>query len=383
MNINPEDYRILIVDDTTANVRLLSHVLEKEGYAVLSAYNGEEAIRLTREEKPDLILLDVMMPGMSGFEVASELKEDDKLADIPIIFLSALSESDIKVKGFKSGGVDYITKPFKKEETLARIQTHLHLQTLQNTLNEQIDELRLRESELSILNKQKDNLVRMVSHDIKNPLTGILGLVKMMRSNDRISAEEREQMFLIIEDSGVKLLNLVKQMLDKEENRNAREVLNLEETDLPGLANSIYEMHKAKSVLKEIELALDLDLICDTAVMDGSKMEIALGNLVSNALKFTKPGGKVSLRMCDDTKGDLTFKVTDTGIGIPEKLKNNIFLSAERSSTLGTGGESGTGLGLDIVQHYVNMHKGTVSVESEVNRGTTFIIEIPAIKNQK
>lgn len=373
----------MIVDDTTANVRLLSHVLEKEGYAVLSAYNGEEAIRLTREEKPDLILLDVMMPGMSGFEVASELKEDDKLADIPIIFLSALSESDIKVKGFKSGGVDYITKPFKKEETLARIQTHLHLQTLQNTLNEQIDELRLRESELSILNKQKDNLVRMVSHDIKNPLTGILGLVKMMRSNDRISAEEREQMFLIIEDSGVKLLNLVKQMLDKEENRNAREVLNLEETDLPGLANSIYEMHKAKSVLKEIELALDLDLICDTAIMDGSKMEIALGNLVSNALKFTKPGGKVSLRMCDDTKGDLTFKVTDTGIGIPEKLKNNIFLSAERSSTLGTGGESGTGLGLDIVQHYVNMHKGTVSVESEVNRGTTFIIEIPAIKNQK
>lgn len=383
MNIDPEDYRILIVDDTTANVRLLSHVLEKEGYGVLSANNGEEAIRQTREEKPDLILLDVMMPGMSGFDVASVLKEDEKLADIPIIFLSALSESDIKVKGFNAGGVDYITKPFKKEETLARIQTHLHLQTLQNKLNEQIDELRLRESELSILNKQKDNLVRMVSHDIKNPLTGILGLVKMMRSNDRISAEEREQMFLIIEDSGVKLLELVKQMLDKEENRNTREVLNLGETDLPRMAGEIYEMHKAKSVLKDIELNTDLDLISEVALLDGAKMKIAIGNLISNALKFTEPGGSVTLRIQDDPAGNLIIKVCDTGIGIPEKLKNNIFLSAERSSTLGTGGESGTGLGLDIVQHYVNMHKGTVSVESEVNRGTTFIIEIPAIKNQK
>ncbi|MFD2532303.1 ATP-binding response regulator [Gracilimonas halophila] len=188
--MNPADSLILIVDDTPANLRLLSHVLSKNGYNFLEASNGKEAVQIAKEHEPDLILLDIMMPDMNGYEVIKEIKSDKLIQDFLIIFLSSLTDTDDKVEGFKSGGVDYITKPFQKEETLARINTHLKIRFLQKQLNERIKVLRQREIELSRLNQKKDDLVRMVSHDIKNPLTGIIGLVKLMRESDKISAEE-------------------------------------------------------------------------------------------------------------------------------------------------------------------------------------------------
>lgn len=384
MNIKPENNLILLVDDTEANVRLLSHVLIKEGYRVEIARNGNEAIEATHDHKPDLILLDVMMPDKSGFEVSSELKESEDTADIPIIFLSALSESDVKVKGFQSGGVDYITKPFKKEETLARIKTHLYLRTLQRSLNEQIRVLKEREAELNKLNKQKDNLVRMVSHDIKNPLTGILGLVKLMKAdNMNISKDERKQMFSVIEDSGNKLLHLVKHVLDREENKNQTESLELRKTNLRQLADQIVQLHNAKAIVKNIDLRVETELEENEVMVDPGKLEIAINNLVSNALKFTPSQGEVLLKMSTPNPSDLLVEVRDTGIGIPEKVKKNIFESRKRNSTLGTNGEIGIGLGLDIVQRYVEMHKGTIRVESEIDKGTSFYIKLPLLTSRE
>jgi two-component system sensor histidine kinase/response regulator len=374
--VKPADSTILIVDDTPANLRLLSHVLSKEGYAYIEASDGEKALKLAEKHHPDLILLDIMMPGMDGFEVVKQLKTEENLAEIPIIFLSSLSETDDKIQGFKYGGVDYITKPFQKEETLARIKTHLKIRFLQKQLNERIRILRDREVELSRLNQKKDDLVRMVSHDIKNPLTGIIGLVKLMRDSDKISAEEQKQMLSVIEDSGTNLLNLVREMLDRETQKTEPQAIEYSECDVNDILERVIAMNKAKSVLKNISLHFSVAPAHLHLNADQNKLEIALNNLVSNALKFTPSEGAVSVE-AQAREEDVLFKIIDSGIGIPEKMQPDLFLNPDKASRDGTGGEVGTGLGLDIVQLYVDLHKGKVWVESKLDEGTTFFISIP------
>lgn len=374
--MKPADSTILIVDDTPANLRLLSHVLSKEGYAYIEASDGEKALKLAEKHHPDLILLDIMMPGMDGFEVVKQLKTEENLAEIPIIFLSSLSETDDKIQGFKYGGVDYITKPFQKEETLARIKTHLKIRFLQKQLNERIRILRDREVELSRLNQKKDDLVRMVSHDIKNPLTGIIGLVKLMRDSDKISAEEQKQMLSVIEDSGTNLLNLVREMLDRETQKTEPQAIEYSECDVNDILERVIAMNKAKSVLKNISLHFSVAPAHLHLNADQNKLEIALNNLVSNALKFTPSEGAVSVE-AQAREEDVLFKIIDSGIGIPEKMQPDLFLNPDKASRDGTGGEVGTGLGLDIVQLYVDLHKGKVWVESKLDEGTTFFISIP------
>lgn len=378
--MKPTESLILIVDDTPANLRLLSHVLSKEGYISIEAKDGETAIEMAKEHEPDLILLDIMMPGMDGFEVIKHLKSDDQLAEVPIIFLSALTETDDKIQGFKYGGVDYITKPFQKEETLARIKTHLKIRFLQKQLNERIRILRDREVALSRLNQKKDDLVRMVSHDIKNPLTGIIGLVKLMRDSDKITAEEQKQMLSVIEESGNNLLNMVREMLDRETKKIEPEEVEYSEALVSELIERVIAMNKAKAVVKNISLNYTITPKKLHVIADQNKLEIALNNLVSNALKFTPSEGEVSVEVGINSD-DMLIKVIDTGIGIPEKMQPDLFKKHEKSSRKGTSGEVGTGLGLDIVQLYVELHGGTIWVESRLDQGTTFFISIPQKKN--
>ena len=374
--MDPENSLLLIVDDTPANLRLLSHVLSKEGYKFVEATDGKEALEMAEKHKPDLILLDIMMPGMSGFDVIKKLKKNELLEDIPIIFLSSLTETDDKVEGFRSGGVDYITKPFQKEETLARIKAHLQIRFLQKQLNERINILREREVELSRLNQKKDDLVRTVSHDIKNPLTGIIGLVKLMRDSDKISAEEQKQMLSVIEDSGNNLLNLVRDVLDREAKKTESEELDYSEAKISELLTRVVSMHKAKALVKDISLEYSISPSSLSILIDQSKIEIAINNLVANALKFTPSGGNIYVEVKKE-KEFIKFEVRDTGIGIPEKMQDDLFRDSKKSSRLGTSGEVGTGLGLDIVQLYVELHKGKIWVESTLNKGTSFFIEIP------
>ncbi|MEX2603077.1 MAG: hybrid sensor histidine kinase/response regulator [Gracilimonas sp.] len=376
----PEKSLILLVDDTQANLRLLSHVLKKEGYNYLEATNGLEAIELAEKHEPDLILLDIMMPGLDGFEVIKRIKKIDLLSDVPIIFLSSLTETDDKVQGFKYGGVDYITKPFQKEETLARIRTHLKIRFLQKQLNDRIKVLRDREVQLSRLNQKKDDLVRMVSHDIKNPLTGIIGLVKLMRDSDKISAEEQTQMLSVIEESGTNLLNLVREVLDRESNKMVTEEIEYADIQFSDLIERVISMNKAKAVVKNISLTYSVTPRKLKVRIDPNKIEIVINNLVSNALKFTPSDGKSKVHADVKRDGnDLIISVTDTGIGIPEKMQKDLFKDTKKLSRIGTSGEVGTGLGLDIVQLYVELHGGEIWVESEIDKGTTFFIKLPEV----
>lgn len=380
-HLKPADYLILIVDDTDANVRLLSHVLRGEGYAPIVAFNGTDAIEMIENRRPDLVLLDVMMPDMSGFEVCSSINADVDLKDIPIIFLSALAETSDKVEGFEAGGVDYITKPFQKDEVLARIKTHLVLSQLQKEREERIEILKSRELELSELNKRKDNLIRMVSHDIKNPLTGIVGLSNMIKSNPEMPEDQKTEMLQVVENSGQNLLEMVENILDDENSAKKHNEANLIETDLQEIAEKVIGVNNPKAILKQINLSLKTDLKLKTVKVDPIKIEIALNNLVSNALKFTLRNGEVTLQVIS-SEDQIQLKVIDTGIGMTEDLMESLFKqerNSEHISNQGTEGEIGTGLGLDVVQDYVSKHKGEVQVESEEGVGTTFTINIPVI----
>ncbi len=377
--VNPSEFLILIVDDTEANIRLLSHVLRDAGFSPIVAFNGSDAVELIKSRRPDLVLLDIMMPDMTGYEVCKIINKDEELRSTPIIFLSALSETSDKVEGFEVGGVDYITKPYQKDEVLARIKTHLSLNKLQKERDERIEILRNREIELRELNAKKDQLVRIVSHDIKNPLTGIVGLANLIKENPGLPESEVNNMLDVMEKSGKKLMDMVGKVLDDESNSNHSESVKLTEGYLKDLSEKVISINKPKAILKDISLELIEDIQNPKVNLDHTKIEIALNNLVSNALKFTLKNGLVQLIVASD-ENMISFKVKDNGIGISEKIQPLLFTpenTGKGVSSIGTDGEIGTGLGLDVVEKYVNMHDGKVWVESEEKVGTTFFIEIP------
>jgi two-component system sensor histidine kinase/response regulator len=378
--LDPTDFLILIVDDTQANIKLLSHVLRGAGFNPIVAFNGTDAIDLIKSRKPDMVLLDIMMPDMTGYEVCTVINEIEGFSDMPIIFLSALSETSDKVEGFKVGGVDYITKPFQKDEVLARIRTHLFLSKLQKEREQRIEILKNRELELSALNRKKDNLMRMVSHDIKNPLTGIVGLANLIKTNPDFPEDEKRNMLEVMEQSGQKLLDMVEKVLDNESSAENESEPIYTDTDLEELAEKVISVNNPKAILKEIDLNFKLDLIKETAKLDFVKIEIALNNLISNALKFTLRNGEVILHV-RSSNDQIEFKVQDTGIGMAPNLIDKLFSdnkNGESVTNLGTDGEIGTGLGLDVVQNYVSLHGGDISVTSKEGEGTTFHITIPA-----
>ncbi|GAB5408928.1 MAG: hybrid sensor histidine kinase/response regulator [Balneolaceae bacterium] len=377
--ISPSDFLILIVDDTEANIKLLSHVLREAGFSPIVAFNGTDAIELIQGRKPDLVLLDIMMPDMTGYEVCKRVNEDDDLKSIPIIFLSALSETSDKVEGFEVGGVDYITKPYQKDEVLARIRTHLFLSKLQKERDERIEILRKTELELRELNSKKDQLVRIVSHDIKNPLTGIVGLANLIRENPDLPIDDVNNMLNAMEESGKKLMDMVKKVLDNENHSKGNDEIKLSEGFLEDLVEKVISVNKPKAMLKGISLNLINEITINKVILEHTKIEIALNNLISNALKFTTSNGSVKLFVSSSSERIL-FRVQDSGIGIPKNLASKIFESDHKKngvSNIGTDGEIGTGLGLDVVEKYVNIHDGKVWVESEEGVGTTFFIEIP------
>lgn len=378
-HINPSEFLILIVDDTEANIKLLSHVLRESGFSPIVAFNGTDAIELIKTRRPDLVLLDIMMPDMTGYEVCKKVNEDHELQSIPIIFLSALSETSDKVEGFEVGGVDYITKPYQKDEVLARIRTHLFLSKLQKERDERIEVLRKTEIELRNINSKKDQLVRIVSHDIKNPLTGIVGLANLIKENPELPKEDVAKMLNAMEQSGKKLMDMVEKVLDNENHSNSEEKLNTTEGFLEDLVEKVISVNKPKAILKGITLNLINNIELNKVILDHTKIEIALNNLVSNALKFTTSNGIVNLFVASNNERIL-LKVADNGIGIPKELSGKIFDGDQIPkgiSNLGTDGEMGTGLGLDVVKKYVTIQKGKVWVESEEGVGTTFFIELP------
>lgn len=366
---------ILIVDDVEQNVAVLSQVLRNTGYQVMAAFSGEQALKMLEKRLPDLILLDVMMPGIDGFETCRQIKANERTADIPVIFLSALSESDTKVKGLEIGGVDYISKPFHEAEVVARVGVHLKIRNLER-------ERLLHIEQLQYMNSEKDRLVQIVSHDLRSPLSGISGLVQILSEGNEAHNPDTVKYFSkIILQSTDTLLSLVNDILDLAKLESDKVDLNSIEFDLKEALIGIIELQKFIASSKGLYLKLNTDADIIKVMADKPKLLQVMNNLISNSVKFTKTGG-VQINVWskysgDDNNGNITIEVKDTGIGIPDELLPHLFEKFGKHQRRGTNDEKGTGLGMPIVKRFIELHGGEIDVISKINEGTTVTLSLP------
>ncbi|MCC5926140.1 MAG: hybrid sensor histidine kinase/response regulator [Bacteroidetes bacterium] len=370
---------ILVVDDTQQNVQVLSQMLRDAGYAVMASFNGQDAINILERRTPDLILMDVMMPEMDGFVATRHIKSNPDYALIPIIFLSALSDTESKLRAFESGGVDYITKPFQQQEVLARIALHLSLRKLQQEKEQYIGQLKEKQLHLEKLNKEKDEVLSVLSHDMRNPLGGIIGIVDLLKSEPIDSQEELFSMLELIDVSANRLLSMVNDMLDIAIIETSTAKLVRTQVSIPTLIDDVVSMHAPAAKNKGISIQTKADEKLPMIQADQSKIAQVFGNLISNAIKFTPTGGavRIGVEVNDEYPGYLVCTVSDTGIGIPDDILPVLFDKMGNHQRQGTQGEVGTGLGMPIVKRYIEVHDGVIDVATEEGKGTVFTILLP------
>lgn len=367
---------ILIVDDVPTNLSVLMQFLESSGYKVLVATDGESAIEQAKYALPHIILLDVMMPGIDGFETIERLKADDATREIPVIFMTALSDTVDKVHGFELGAVDYITKPLQQEEVVARVRIHL-------TLEHQKQEIqRLRQQDLAHyerLSKIKDEILATTSHDLKNPLTAIMLTVDLLHRQIAADQTHIHEKLDQIQNEANFMHALVSNLLDLARLETGvglqKQWVSLFQL-LERSVNHVASAATAKRILLRLQLPKgDVSLACDPLRIDQ-----ALQNLISNALKYTPEGGTVEVKV-DVTEPQIQLEVIDTGIGIPEAAIPHLFDRFYRVNTREHMAVSGTGLGLSIVHKVVQLHGGSISVESTPGVGSIFRIALPRVSN--
>jgi signal transduction histidine kinase len=360
------DGKILIVDDRENNIRLLYSVLEKAGqYDVLVASDGKTALQIVQDTPPDLILLDIMMPELNGFEVCKQLKADPQNHDIPVIFLSALNDTPSKLEGFAVGGVDYITQPFHQEETLARIQAHLKIVKLQRHLREQ--------------NQRLDAFAHTVAHDLKNPLGGISGsaqLAKLACEEGQVN-EAIDELNRVVETAN-KASDIVESLLLL---AGTSKHANLE-LDSFSMA---YIMPKVQKRLQFIfkEYPVELKMPDEWPIITGypAWIEEIWVNYISNAIKYGGHPPRIELGFDDNPKlSTIRFWVRDNGPGLNQAEQSRLFIPFTR---LHTERAEGHGLGLSIVRQIAEQLRGDAGVESTPGQGSLFFFTLPRTNLQQ
>jgi signal transduction histidine kinase len=321
---------------------------------------------------PDLVLLDVMMPGIDGFEVCRRLKADPKTAEVPIIFITAESETDRVVEGFDVGGIDYIKKPFHDREVLARVRTHLNVDRLTRELADKNEELERANAEIQNVSDRKSQFVANLSHELRTPITSMKGFADNIL--DCIGGKpnaQHERYLKRITDNAAHVLELVNSLLDLSKIESGKMEINAQHVDVDTLV---------ESCCAEIEplvhdgISLHFQVEPYSVWTDPARLRQILINLLSNAAKFTEAG---SINVCASVDSEeLTIAVADTGIGIPEEALELIFDEFKQAST--SAAEKGTGLGLPITRATAQLLGGSVHVESQVGKGSTFTMTIPA-----
>lgn len=377
---------IMIVDDTPTNLQLLEELLHGQGYRVVAFPNGALALKAATKKPPDLILLDIMMPDMDGFEVCQQLKTDEKLRDIPVIFLSALNETLDKVKAFSLGGVDYMTKPFQEGEVLSRIKNHLNLRRQQLLIEAQKQQLEQNYEQLRHVNQQliqaaqaKDDFLANMSHELRTPLNAILGLSEVLQEQVYGPLTEKQTKSIrIIEESGRHLLALINDVLDVAKMEAGKFELDIAPVEVSQLCQSSLRLIKQAAHKKRIKVTFQLDEDVITIAGDERRLKQMLVNLFSNAVKFTATGGLVGLEVKGLTEEEqVHFIVWDTGIGINSTDMRRLFQPFSQIDSSLTRQHTGTGLGLVMVKHLAEMHGGDVSVTSDVGQGSRFTVSLP------
>jgi two-component system, sensor histidine kinase and response regulator len=359
---------VIVVDDTPANLQLLTGMLKERGYKVRPVPSGKLALQAAKNDPPDLILLDIMMPEMDGYEVCERLKADEKLREIPVIFISALNETMDKVRAFGVGGVDYVTKPFQFEEVAARLSTHLELQRQRRKLKENYEQLRR-------LEELRDNLVHMIVHDLRSPLTGISGFLDLALSLEKETLTKDGLEYLqTAKRSTTAVIDMVSAVLDVSKMEAGEMKLHPVECDLVRMAADL--MSGMQSLKEAREMILDAPPPPVTLVADGDLLLRVIQNLLGNALKFTASDGWIRLGIEPD-ENRVCVRVRDNGPGIPAEYRERIFEKFGQVEARANRQKFSTGLGLTFCKLAVEAHGGSIGVESEIGKGSTFWFTLP------
>ncbi|WP_418992855.1 response regulator [Alistipes sp.] len=367
--LRPEDYTILAVDDITTNIMLLKAVLSRAKYKIITATGGTEALEKVASESPDLILLDIMMPDMDGYEVLRRLKADPATADIPVIFLTALHNPEDIVKGFKLGASDYVSKPFNHEELITRVAHHIYLAAAQRTITAQRDELQATV-------EARDKMYSVIAHDLRSPigtLKMVFNMLSMSLSKEEIGDENFEMLTMgndITESTFMLLDNLLKWTKSQIGRMNTV----FQEVDISEVVLFASKMSDMVAQVKNIRVEYDIPgpirVRCDVDMV-----KTIMRNLMSNAVKYSDEGGRILISV-RETPTHAAVSVRDYGIGISEENLPKLLNPEVHFTTYGTRNEEGSGLGLQLCMDLTRRNGGELTVESTEGEGSTFTFTI-------
>jgi len=353
---------ILIVDDNQINLQVVSSFLKEQNYNIAVALDGFDAIKILKDTQIDLIVMDVMMPQMDGFETCKRIKEEDSLKDIPIIFLTAKTQTKDIIEGFQAGGVDYVTKPFNGEELIMRIKTHLELADAKQTIVQ--------------FHKTRDRIYSILAHDIRSPLASISMLLDGLAGKYIDSSGPNfDKLISEISLSTRNTLTLIQNILEWTKTQSDTIALCPEIIDVQMIVERSISLLALNFQEKKIQLHFSIPYKSE-AYIDEVTVSNIFRNLISNAIKFTNTGGVISVSSFEDDKY-LNICIQDSGKGMSPQIIEKIFERDEHYTCRGTNNEKGTGLGLYMVKDFVKLNKGKLHVESEIDKGTTFTISLP------
>ena len=369
--INRSDYKILIVDDVVSNVLLLKILLTNEKFQVCTANCGNMCIEQARAEKPDLILLDVMMPDISGFDTAIILKKDPELKDIPIIFLTALNSPADLVKGFQVGANDFLSKPFNKEELVVRVMHQIALVAAKRLIEKQNREL------LATINN-RDKMYSVIAYDLRSPMASIrmvLNLVVAAVSPDVVGQE----IFDLIDKANKEsedVHDLLDNLLKWTKSQTGRLTVVMQDLDLNDIIPGVVDIFEMIAANKKIKLSYTGSSTIVRA--DNDMLKTIVRNFMSNAVKFSPENSTIEISVTSDADF-AKISIRDHGVGIAADRIDSIFHKGE--TTYGTGGEEGSGLGLQLCQDFAQKIGGDVMVQSVEGEGSTFSVLVPLKKD--
>ena len=359
-----ESGRILVVDDQPANLRAVSTLLTRHGYEVLIAGNGDDALALAGSQIPDLMLLDMMMPGMDGFELLAEIKLNPGLHRVPAIFLTAAQDRELLLRAFDAGAVDYVTKPFMPEELLARVSAHVRL--------------KLTRDRLERVARERQELVNLVAHDLKNPISSVLFASDVLR-NDGCKPERIPRYLEMIHESASDAIGYIRRYLEIQAHTGKSPVappVSLREVLLWLVAR--YELQvESRGMRLEVEGALADIATDDTMVaIDGLVLRQVAENLISNAMKYA-PGCAIELSIRNASPGFRQLRVEDRGPGIPPMRQHELFKPFTRLTDDDPDHGMSSGLGLSLAKQILAESGGQLWYEDREGGGACFVMELP------
>lgn len=373
MEINPSEYKILIVDDVMSNVLLLKVLLTNEKFAIATASNGRQALEQVEKENPDLVLLDVMMPDMSGFEVAQHLKSNPNTADIPIIFLTALNSTADIVKGFQVGANDFISKPFNKEELIIRVTHQISLVAAKRLILSKTEEL-----QRTIAGR--DKLYSVIAHDLRSPMGSIKMVLNMLILNlpsEKIGAEMYE-LLTMANQTTEDVFSLLDNLLKWTKSQIGKLNVVYQDVDLVEVTDGVIEIFSMVASLKKIRIhEMKPEKMMVNADID--MLKTVVRNLLSNAIKFSKENSEVLVKM-EEVDGMAVVSVQDYGCSISEEGQKKLLHTDTHFSTFGTNNEEGSGLGLLLCKDFVVKNGGKLWFTSKEGEGSIFSFSIPVKK---